>query len=180
MIYWELFITFLEIGAFTFGGGYAMLPLIQQEVVKHGWMSQEELIDFIAISESTPGPFAVNASTFVGTRTAGILGAVCATLGIVLPSFVIILLIAKIFDQFQKSTVVGGAMIGLKGMVVGMIASAIITTGISVFTPMIKGEDVKEIILALVLLSGVLFGLKKKVQPILLILLAALFGIVLK
>lgn len=94
----QLFLTFFKIGAFTFGGGYAMLPFIQQEVLKNGWMNDKELIDFIAISESTPGPFAVNASTFVGMQTAGVFGAVCATLGVVLPSFIIILIVAKIFD----------------------------------------------------------------------------------
>ena len=92
MIYLELLLTFLKIGAFTFGGGYAMLPLIQAEVKSHGWLDTAELVDFIAVSESTPGPFAVNISTFVGMRTAGIPGALCATFGVVLPSFLIIVL----------------------------------------------------------------------------------------
>ena len=91
MIYLELFWTFLKIGAFTFGGGYAMIPLIQAEVGAHGWMSAEEVVNFVAVSESTPGPFAVNASTYVGMQTAGFAGAFCATLGVVLPSFIIIL-----------------------------------------------------------------------------------------
>ena len=83
MIYLRLFLTFLKIGAFTFGGGYAMIPLIQQEVIKNSWLTSEELIDFIAISESTPGPFAVNVSTFVGMQTGGIVGALCATFGVI-------------------------------------------------------------------------------------------------
>ena len=91
MIYLELFLTFLKIGAFTFGGGYAMLPLIQAEVVSHGWMEQQAIIDFIAVSESTPGPFAVNMATYIGSEIGGIFGSVCATIGVVLPSFVIIL-----------------------------------------------------------------------------------------
>jgi len=86
MIWLELFITFFEIGAFTFGGGYAMLPLIQEQVAAHGWLTQQELIDFIAVSEGTPGPFAINVSTYVGMETGGFLGALCATLGVVLPS----------------------------------------------------------------------------------------------
>ena len=86
MIFWELFWTFFQIGAFTFGGGYAMLPLIQSEVASHGWMTDTQLVDFVAVSESTPGPFAVNISTYVGMVTGGPLGAACATLGVVLPS----------------------------------------------------------------------------------------------
>ena len=100
MIYLELLLTFLKIGAFTFGGGYAMLPLIQAEVKSHGWLDTAELVDFIAVSESTPGPFAVNISTFVGMRTAGIPGALCATFGVVLPSFLIIILVAKFYEKF--------------------------------------------------------------------------------
>ena len=95
MIYLELFLTFLKIGAFTFGGGYAMLPLIQDAVLQNKWSTQEEIIDFIAVSESTPGPFAINMATYVGSQTGGVLGAVCATLGVVLPSFIVILIIAK-------------------------------------------------------------------------------------
>lgn len=180
MIYLSLFFTFLKIGAFTFGGGYAMLPLIQQEVLNHGWLSAEELIDFIAISESTPGPFAVNVSTFVGMQTAGVLGAVCATLGVVLPSFVIILLVAKMFDKFQESKTVNGAMIGLKGAVVGLIGVAIITTGISVFGNAISNVNIKELVAAVILLGGLLFGISKKINPILLIIASAIFGMIVK
>ena len=89
----ELFVTFFQIGLFTFGGGYAMIPMIQDAVMRKGWMTEQELIDFIAVSESTPGPFAINIATYVGAETQGILGSVCATFGVVLPSFVIILII---------------------------------------------------------------------------------------
>ena len=95
MIYLEIFLIFFKIGAFTFGGGYAMLPLIQQEMLSHGWMDMEQLVNFVAVSESTPGPLAVNLSTYVGAETAGLLGAFCAHLGVVLPYFVIIMLVAK-------------------------------------------------------------------------------------
>ena len=111
MIFLELFLTFFKIGAFTFGGGYAMLPLIQSEAIGNGWMTMEEIIDFIAVSESTPGPFAINMATFVGTQMGkeflgvggGILGAICATLGVVMPSFIVILFVAKflIFLDFH-------------------------------------------------------------------------------
>ena len=103
MIYLELFYIFLKIGAFTFGGGYAMLPLIQDEVIAHNWIDSQSLIDFIAVSESTPGPFAVNIATYVGAEVGGIFGSFCATLGVILPSFIIILIVAKCFIQFQKS-----------------------------------------------------------------------------
>ena len=103
MIYLELFLTFFMIGAFTFGGGYAMLPLMQEQVVaKWGHIiSAEEIIDFIAVSESTPGPFAINMATYVGSEVGGIFGAVCATLGVVVPSFVVILIVAKCYDKFR-------------------------------------------------------------------------------
>lgn len=179
-MYLSLFLTFLKIGAFTFGGGYAMIPLIQQEVINHGWLDTEELIDFIAISESTPGPLAVNVSTFVGMQTGGILGALCATLGVVLPSFVIILIVAKVFEKFQRSKIVNGAMIGLKGSVVGLIGAALITTGISVFGNAVKTVNVKEIVAALVMIAGLAFGIKKKVSPIILILASAVVGIIVK
>ncbi len=93
----ELFLAFLKIGAFTFGGGYAMIAMIQSEAERHSWLTQEELVDFVALSESTPGPLAVNMATFVGMRTEGVFGAIIATLGIVLPSFIIILIIANFF-----------------------------------------------------------------------------------
>jgi chromate transporter len=98
MILWELFITFFKIGAFTFGGGYAMIPLIQSEVVSNGWLTEAQITDFIAVSESTPGPLAVNMSTYVGAEIAGFAGALCATLGVVMPSFIIILIVAKSYE----------------------------------------------------------------------------------
>ena len=118
MIYLELFLIFFKIGAFTFGGGYAMLPLIQQEVLSQGWMDLEQLVNFIAVSESTPGPLAVNLSTYIGAETGGLLGSFCATVGVVLPSFVIILLVAKFYQAFQTNTLVKGCMNGLRPTVV--------------------------------------------------------------
>ena len=135
MILLQLFWTFFKIGAFTFGGGYAMLPLIQAEVAAHGWMDAEELINFVAVSESTPGPFAVNISTFVGLRLAGIPGAICATLGVALPSFIIILIVAKCFQRFKNSALVQGCMSGLRPAVAGLIATALLSVGQTVFFP---------------------------------------------
>ena len=120
MLYLELFLTFFKIGLFTIGGGYAMLPLIQADVQAKGWMTAEELVNFIAVSESTPGPFAVNVSTYVGAELAGLPGAFCATLGVVLPSFLIILLVAllsfgaiALFDLHPILVVVCAALYGL-------------------------------------------------------------------
>ena len=119
---WELFITFLRIGAFTFGGGYAMIPLIQREAVeKHGWVSDEDILEVVAIAESTPGPIAINAATFIGYRLAGFFGAVCASLGVVLPSFVVILLISGILRQFQHIDVVRNAFVGIRAGVLALI-----------------------------------------------------------
>ena len=106
MIFLTLFLTFFKIGLFTFGGGYAMLPLIQEEVIAHDWMSMEQLVNFVAVSESTPGPFAINIATYVGTETGGLLGAFCATLGVVMPSFTVILIVAQFYEKFKESKTV--------------------------------------------------------------------------
>lgn len=133
MIYMQLFWTFFQIGLFTFGGGYAMLPLIQAEVFQQGFMESRDLINFVAVSESTPGPFAVNISTYVGMESGGLLGAVCATFGVVLPSFLIILFVAKGYEKFKKSRTVAGVMSGLKPAVVGLIGAAVLSVGKTVF-----------------------------------------------
>lgn len=181
MILLNLFLTFFKIGAFTFGGGYAMIPLIQGEVQAKGWMTLSEIVNFIAVSESTPGPFAVNMATFIGTKMGGILGAFFATLGLVLPSFVIILIIAKFFMNFQKNIEVRGIMAGLKPAVIGMIGAAVVSIGQTVFFP--KGFVVSIMgtygfwcsVLIFILM---LLLIKKKLHPILIIVLSAILGIV--
>ena len=125
MIYLELFWTFFKIGAFTFGGGYAMLPLIQAEVESHGWMASADLVNFVAVSESTPGPFAVNISTYVGTELAGIPGGIFATLGVVLPSFLVITAIAFVLREFQSMKVVQYAFFGIRAGVLALILKAL-------------------------------------------------------
>ena len=137
MIYLELFYTFLMIGAFTFGGGYAMLPLIQSEVAAR-WgstITAESMVNFVAVSESTPGPFAINMATYVGAEMGGPFGSFCATMGVVLPSFVIILIVAKCYDKFKESRIVKGCMSGLKPAVVGLIANAVLGVLMTVFFP---------------------------------------------
>ncbi|MBO5789196.1 MAG: chromate transporter [Clostridia bacterium] len=120
-----LFLTFLKIGAFTFGGGYAMIPLIQREVVeKHQWISDQDILDIIAIAESTPGPIAINSATFVGYRTAGVLGAILCTLGVVLPSFLVIFGISFVLAAFQENQAVKYAFWGIRAGVLALICKA--------------------------------------------------------
>ncbi len=123
---WKVFATFFKIGAFTFGGGYAMIPLIQHEAVeKNGWISDDDILEIIAIAESTPGPIAINSATFVGYRTCGVLGAMCATLGVVLPSFVIILAISYVLRQFQELKAVQYAFNGIRAGVLALLVKAL-------------------------------------------------------
>ena len=176
MIYLDLFWTFFRIGLFTFGGGYAMLPLIQSEVQAHQWMGLEEIVNFIAVSESTPGPFAVNISTYVGMTTAGLGGALCATLGVVLPSLVIISLVARCYERFRASRIVAGAMTGLRSAVIGLIGASLMTVGRGVFFP--DGWQITPslaVSVCIFALTAVLAFRKK--HPIVLIALSACAGI---
>ena len=177
MILLSLFLVFLKIGAFTFGGGYAMIALIQSEVASRGWIGAEELVNFIAIAESTPGPIAVNMATFVGMRIAGIPGAILATLGVVLPSFIIILIVAKCFERFRKSRIVSGCMSGLRPAVVGLIGTALITIGRTVFFPAGFAFGV-EFFAALVIFGVCALLAFRKMHPILIICLSAALGII--
>lgn len=133
MIYLKLFFIFFKIGLFTIGGGYAMLPMIQAEVTSNGWINQTEIINFIAVSESTPGPFAVNIATYIGCETAGMPGALCATFGVVLPSFIIICIVAKCFERFKHSRLIDGCMQGLRPAVAGLVAAAAVSMSLTVF-----------------------------------------------
>lgn len=176
MIYLQLFLTFLKIGAFTFGGGYAMLPLIQEEVLGQGWMGMEDLVNFVAVSESTPGPLAVNLSTYIGAETAGFLGAVCATFGVVLPSFVIILIVARCFAAFQENGIVKGCMNGLRPAVVGMIAASLLSVAGTALT---LEAGWSALAAGAVLLLAALIASWKNIHPILIILGSAAVGIAL-
>ncbi len=123
-----LFLTFLKIGAFTFGGGYAMIPLIQKEVVeKRKWISNQDILDIIAIAESTPGPIAINAATFIGYKRAHFLGALCTTIGVVLPSFVIIVTISFVLKQFESIKIIQYAFNGIRVGVLALIIQALIS-----------------------------------------------------
>ena len=123
---WQIFASFFKIGAFTFGGGLAMIPLIQKEAVeKRKWVTDDDILEIIAIAESTPGPIAINAATFVGYRAAGVLGSACATFGVVLPSFVIILLISYVLRQFQQLEVVQYAFRGIRAGVLALLIKSL-------------------------------------------------------
>ena len=123
-----LFITFFKIGAFTFGGGYAMIPVIEKEMCeKHKWLKGEEILDIFAISESTPGPIAINSATFVGYRVAGVIGAACATFGVVLPSFVIISVISLVLKEFSQYQGVQYAFMGIRAGVLALVIKAFIS-----------------------------------------------------
>lgn len=187
MIYLELFLTFLEIGAFTFGGGYAMISLIREQVLTHGWLTEGELLNMIAVAESTPGPIAVNMATFVGSTQGGILGSLVATLGVVLPSFIIILLIAALIRGFLKFAGVRAFLGGVRPCVVGLILATGATLlvgnliGIKTLadtpTPDIRGI----VILALITAAAALIRrlTKKPASPILIILISAALGMLL-
>ncbi|MDO4287567.1 MAG: chromate transporter [Eubacterium sp.] len=180
MIYLQLFLTYFKIGLFTIGGGYAMIPLIQQEVViSHQWMTMTELTDFIAVAESTPGPFAINSATFVGMKMAGVPGAILTTTGVVLPSLIIIMLIARWFANFQDNRWVKGALSGMSPVVLGLIASAVFLLLEENFASLSAAGlaiDMKAVLTTI--LCGVLY-FKFKLHPIALILCAAALGIVL-
>ncbi len=118
----QLFLTFLKIGAFTFGGGYAMIPLVQRETVeKYGWITDDDLLDIVAIAESTPGPIAVNSATFVGYRVGGTAGALLASLGVILPSFTVILLVSFLLRRFGELRAVRYAFFGIRAGVLALI-----------------------------------------------------------
>lgn len=176
-----LFLEFFKMGALTFGGGYAMIPFIEETVLRHEWMTTRELVDFIAVSESTPGAFAVNISTYVGAEVGGILGAICATFGLVLPPFLIILLIAKVYEKIKENTLMQGAMLGLKSTVVGLIAATVLSVGKEVFFS--GGINAQVFTTANFYVSLVIFAvalfllLYKKLNPILIIAGSAAVGI---
>ncbi len=142
MIYLQLFLSFLQIGAFSFGGGYAAMTLIQNQVVQlHPWISQSEFTDLITISQMTPGPIAVNSATFVGTRIAGMPGALAATAGCVLPSCILVTLLAKIYLKYRNLSLLQGVLKSLRPAVIAMIAAA----GVSILVNAFWGETMASL-----------------------------------
>lgn len=187
MILLELFLTFFEIGALTFGGGYAMIPFVREQVLVHGWLTEEELLNMIAVSESTPGPIAVNMATFVGSEQAGILGSAAATLGVVLPSFIIILVISALLKNFLKYKGVGAFLSGVRPCVVSLILGTAITLFLSILLGIGAGDFelnvdfIGIVIFALVVGISLIYKKKKgkKPSPILMIAISACLGMIL-
>lgn len=183
MILLTLFIEFFKIGLFTIGGGYAMIPLVKETVLNYNWLSESEFYDFIGICESTPGPIAVNMATYVGSTQGGILGSICATLGVILPSFIIILLIASILKNFTDNKYFKGFVEGVKPVVIALITA----TGVTLLIKCIGYISLKEFefnsvsAICFALLSVIYFGYKylrkKKLSTITLIIISAALGI---
>lgn len=184
MIYLQLFLEFFKIGLFCFGGAFGMIPLIEETVVKHGWLTESEFFNLIGVCESTPGPIAVNTATYVGSVMGGPLGSICATLGVVLPSFLIILLIASVLKNLTDNKYFKGFMRGVKPVVVALILS----TGSLLLLKTIGYAGLQKFrvdvvsVVILVLLVGIYFGItrlwKKKFSAVKIILLSAGLGIV--
>ncbi len=167
---WSLFCTFFKIGAFTFGGGYAMIPLIQKEAVENkGWITDDDILEIIAIAESTPGPIAINSATFVGYRTCGFWGAACATLGVVLPSFMVILAISYVLQQFQELKAVQYAFNGIRAGVLALLFKALWT----MYKKSPKGWASYVVMAGAFVLTAFL-----KVNVFIVIVLCAVFGLV--
>ena len=204
MVYLTLFWEYFKVGLFTIGGGYAMLPLVSQIVLERGWLTEEQLINFIGVAESTPGPFAINLATFVGSSVGSsieattafgsvmyaILGSVVATVAVVLPSLIIIMIVTVLFQKFKSNKYVQGALRGIKPVVVGLILSAVVTVIFKVILPNVhftnlsgsSADNFDWISLIIIVAFFPLSQLKikgKKIHPIFLILLSAVVGVVL-
>ena len=184
-IYLLLFLTFLKIGSLSFGGGLGMISLLRDEVVSHGWMTDEGLLNIVAVAESTPGPIAVNIATFVGLDEGGLLGAFLATLGVVLPSFIIILIIAALVKNLMKYEPVKAFLKGVRPAIVALILGmSVIMLLSAVFGIKTAGDDISFDIRALAIILAVAISdrlLKSKrnkpTSPILLILVSAALGV---
>ena len=179
MIYLQLFLSFLQIGLFSFGGGYAAMPLIQSQVVTaHGWLSMSEFTDLITISQMTPGPIAINSATFVGIKIAGLPGALVATIGCILPSCILVTLIAGLYLKYQNVNALQSVLNSLRPAVVAMIASA----GISILVTAFWGSETHAVLAetnwTLVIISAVCILLlrKFKMNPIWVMLLAGIMN----
>ncbi len=186
MIYLELLWSFIQIGLFSFGGGYAALPLIQEQVVAiHGWLTVQEFTDVVTISQMTPGPIALNAASFIGTRVGGLLGAIVATFGNVLPSLIIVVILAWFYFRYRSLKVMQGALYGLRSAVVALIASA----GLSILFLALFGksalpitsEDISWFAVIMFVLAFIYVRFKKP-NPIIIIVLSGgvtvLFGLI--
>ena len=187
MNYLILFLEFLKIGLFTFGGGYAMIPLVREAVLKHGWMNEETFLNMIGVSEVTPGPIAINMATYVGSTQGGFLGALLCTLGVVLPSFIIMLLISILLKKYMKNKYVQSALGGIKFVAIALIAASALTIAADVLFPysIDGGFSMSVNLVAIKMLVIIAAGyfllkilLKKKPGPISVILMSAIVGLI--
>ncbi|WIF94126.1 chromate transporter [Caminicella sporogenes] len=166
----KIFMTFLKIGAFSFGGGYAMIPFIEKEIVeKNSWLSLKEFIDIIAISQMTPGPIAINSSTFVGFKISKFWGAVAGTIGVILVSFILMTILASYLKNFSNSKAVKSIFMGIRPAVLGLIFSAAVSVGKTAIV------DFKSLIIAFIVLFSIL---KFKLHPILCIAISGIIGLI--
>ena len=186
MLYLTLFLEFLKIGLFTFGGGYAMIPLIREVVLRHGWLDEAGFLNMIGVSEVTPGPIAVNMATFVGSTQAGFLGALLCTLGVILPSFIIMLLISILLKKFIKNKYVQSALSGIKFVAIALIMASAITIFADVLFPYTLNNGISFTIniVAIKMFVLIVAGyfllkilLKKKPGPISIIIMSAIVGL---
>ena len=162
----KLLFTFFKIGLFSFGGGYAMIPFMQREIIeKHQWLSSSEFVDIIGISQMTPGPVSVNSATFVGYKVGGVVGSILATLGITVISFILVSIASKAIDKFKESKYLKAALLGMRPVLIALIINAFISLAKDAYV------DVKSIIVTLIV-GGCLFS--KKIHPIVIIVLAVL------
>lgn len=185
----ELFLTFFKIGLFSFGGGYAMIPLIQNEIERHGWLTASQFAEIIAIAEMTPGPIAVNTATYVGFLNSGILGGLVATAGVTLPSLLLILLLARFFFRFQKKPLNKMIFYGLRPVIVGLVFTAALVIGqtslfkeaaisLAAWLDLLISHPLQVISPVSLLIFGLTLFLdkKRKVHPLILIGIAGLAG----
>ena len=170
-IYFQLFVVFFRVGLFTIGGGYAMLPMLRKEVVeKHNWATDDEMLDYFAIGQSTPGIIAINTSTFIGFKKAGILGALFSTFGMVTPSWIIIISIAKFFDAFSSNAIVASAFTGIRVVVIVLILNAVIKMG---------RKSIQSILQASIFVAAFVIVAFTSVSPIFVVVGSGLLGILL-
>jgi chromate transporter len=166
----KVFLVFLKIGAFSFGGGYAMLPLIEREIVtNHHWIDLNLFKDIIGISQMTPGPIAINSATFVGFKVGGILGSAAGTIGVITMSFILVSIANHFLIKFKESKIMKAALVGMRPALIGLIFSVFIKLGKDAYI------DVKSIVIGLII-GGLLFT--KKFHPILIIVFSAVLGLV--
>ena len=188
MIYLQLFLTFLKVGAFAFGGGYAMLSLIGDSVLKYGWMTEEELLNFVGVETVIPGPIAVNMATYIGYEQGGFLGALLATVGVVLPSFVIILVVAACIKNLLKYPPVKTFIASMRPALGGLIVSVAVTMALAVFFGIDSVSSINLsfdprtlVVLAVVIAIPIIWKCikKKEFSSILLVVISGIVGILL-